>query len=348
MTPCRSTVWPVIRRKRRSVGYARSSVARSSPRSGSSLPTRASQTSVNGGIRSDSQDMPDSASSRSVRRLVAATGTRSSRSVSGRWRARTGRRRAGGPPDQLARSPRRPPRRCRRGGSGPRVGRGHHRRDAASAASSVSGCLRSATASSAPVATRSAAEAGSRTMARTGRPSARSSRTTRLPTVRSRPRRESRWSPQVVRRAFSSTAGRAVHRFPRALAPETPAGRRSRRVDHLRSRRPRRTDRRRLSDRRRPPGARPELALPRGRARHRRPRRRRAGLLRGQDPPRCRLRPSGRGGHRGQAAPAAHAGPALAGRARRARARTALRRRRRARARPTGPPLVTHLRAAFL
>ena len=79
MTPCRSIVRPVTRRNRRRVGYARRSVARSSPRSGSSLPTRASQTSVNGGIRSDSQDRPDSASSCSVRRFVRATGTRSSR-----------------------------------------------------------------------------------------------------------------------------------------------------------------------------------------------------------------------------------------------------------------------------
>ena len=61
---------------------------------------------------------------------------------------------------------------------------------------------------------------------------------------------------------------------------------------HHRARRPRRAHRRRLPDRRRPPRARPQLALPRGRARHRRPRGRRPRLLRGQDPPRGRLRPS--------------------------------------------------------
>ena len=61
---------------------ARARVVRSSPRSGISLPASASHTSVNGGMRSDSQDSPDAARSRSVRRLDRATGTLWSSGVS--------------------------------------------------------------------------------------------------------------------------------------------------------------------------------------------------------------------------------------------------------------------------
>ena len=70
--------------------------------------------------------------------------------------------------------------------------------------------------------------------------------------------------------------------------------------------------------------ARPQLALPRGRARHRRPRGRRAGLLRGEDPRRAPgFGAPGRGGDRRRSsAGCALLGPALAGRARRARAAT--------------------------
>ncbi|CAA9270723.1 MAG: Endonuclease, partial [uncultured Blastococcus sp.] len=111
-------------------------------------------------------------------------------------------------------------------------------------------------------------------------------------------------------------------------------------VHDLRTRRPRRADRRRLPDRLRTAVARPQLALPRGGARHRGARGRRPRLLRGEDPAGRRLRPPRGGGYAGQATSTAHAGAPLAGRPRRARARPAVRRRRCAGA--AGPPGTGH------
>ena len=109
---------------------ARRACVRSSPRSGSSLPTSASQTSVNGGIRSDSHDSPDSASRRSMRRFVRGDRhTLVQRRRRARWRARTARRRPAGPAGPARRSRRRPPRRESAAADGrDRVGRGDDRR----------------------------------------------------------------------------------------------------------------------------------------------------------------------------------------------------------------------------
>src|SRR4051794_15255076 len=174
-------------------------------------------------------------------------------------------------------------------------------------------------------------------MARTGSPSARSRRTTRLPTCPVAPTTRTIRPPASSARP-SSTAGYRVHRFARALfQPDPPRDGRGVSTTSDLGVHGERVAVSYLTDHGFP-GAGPELALPGGRARHRRPRRRHAGVLRGEDAARGRLRPSRRGGDPGQAAPSAHTGAPVAGRPRRARPRAALRRRGCARASlPAGP-----------